>query len=168
MSFKKTDIMSIKFNPFESIGKKWMLITAGDKSGFNTMTASWGQMGVLWNKNIVTCYIRPNRFTYGFVENSDYFTLSFFSEDYRNALRICGSKSGRDCDKISEAGLTPVEIENCMAFDEAETVIVCRKLYRQELSLDCFPDKSAYGNAYDKDPVHVQYIAEIVGVYTKE
>lgn len=167
MDFKKTDISSLKFNPFDSIGKKWMLITSGAKDNFNTMTASWGQMGVIWNKNVVTCYIRPNRFTYEFIEKNDYFTLSFLGEQHRNALKICGSKSGRDCNKVQEAGITPVEIDNCIAFEEADTVIVCRKLYRQELSLGCFTDKNAYGNAYDKDPVHVQYIAEIVAVYTK-
>ena len=133
MDFKKTDISSLKFNPFDSIGKKWMLVTSGAKDNFNTMTASWGQMGVIWNKNVVTCYIRPNRFTYEFIEKNDYFTLSFLGEQHRNALRICGSKSGRDCNKVQEAGITPVEIDNCIAFQEADTVIVCRKLYRQEL-----------------------------------
>lgn len=168
MSFKKTDISSLSFNPFNSIGKKWMLVTAGNSEKFNTMTASWGQMGVLWNKNVATCYIRPNRFTYQFIENDEYFSLSFLGEEFRKALQICGSKSGRDCDKIKEAGLTPVNIENCMAFDEADTVIICRKLYSQELSTDKFIKPENAGSFYEKEPVHIQYIAEIVAVYVKD
>lgn len=168
MSFKKTDVSVLNFNPFNSIGKKWMLITAGNKDNFNTMTASWGQMGVLWGKNVAACYIRPNRFTYQFVENSEFFTLSFLGEEYRKALQICGTKSGRDCDKIKETGLTPIEIDGCMSFNEADTIVVCRKLYRQELSLDDFTKPENYGTAYDKDPLHIQYISEIVSVYVKE
>ena len=70
MAFKKIDISELSFNPFDKIGKQWMLLTGGDKNSYNTMTASWGQLGVLWNKNVLTCYIRPNRYTYGFVENT--------------------------------------------------------------------------------------------------
>ncbi len=58
MAFKEVDIKSLTFNPFTKIGSEWMLITAGDQSGYNTMTASWGGLGVLWGKNVATCYIR--------------------------------------------------------------------------------------------------------------
>ena len=100
---------------------------------FNTMTASWGQLGVLWNKNVITCYIRPNRYTYEYVEKGDTFTVSFYGEEYRKALSFCGSHSGRDCDKAKETGLTPAEVDGCMAFEEAELVLVCRKLYSYDL-----------------------------------
>ena len=112
MALKKIDISELSFNPFEKIGKQWMLLTAGDSENFNTMTASWGQLGVLWNKNILTCYIRPNRYTYEFVENDEYFTASFLGEEFRKALSYCGSHSGRDCDKCKETGLIPAEVEN--------------------------------------------------------
>ena len=79
MAFRKIDISELSFNPFDKIGKQWMLLTGGDKDSFNTMTASWGQLGVLWNKNVLTCYIRPNRYTYDFVEKGECFTASFTS-----------------------------------------------------------------------------------------
>ena len=107
MAFKEVDIKSLNFNPFTKIGSEWMLITAGDESGCNTMTASWGGLGVLWGKNVATCYIRPQRYTKKFVDANDTFTLSFYGPEYKQALSICGSKSGRDCDKVKEAGLTP-------------------------------------------------------------
>ena len=107
MAFKEVDIKSLNFNPFTKIGSEWMLITAGGESGCNTMTASWGGLGVLWGKNVATCYIRPQRYTKKFVDANDTFTLSFYGPEYKQALSICGSKSGRDCDKVKEAGLTP-------------------------------------------------------------
>lgn len=78
MAFKEVDIKSLTFNPFTKIGSEWMLITAGDQSGYNTMTASWGGLGVLWGKNVATCYIRPQRYTKKFVDANDTFTLSFY------------------------------------------------------------------------------------------
>lgn len=138
-------------NVFEMIGKQWMLITAGDETKFNTMTASWGGMGVLWSRNVAFCFIRPQRYTLGFVEKSERFTLSFYDEKYRAALNLCGSKSGRDIDKPKTAGLTPVFDRGSVYFKEASTVLVCKKLYSQdfdparfldESALACYPDKS--------------------------
>jgi len=170
MSFIKTDISQLSFNPFEKIGKEWMLLTAGDSASFNTMTASWGQLGVLWNKNVLTCYIRPNRYTYGFVEEKDTFTASFFSEEYRKALSFCESHSGRDCDKPAEAGLTPAELETGdMTFAEADLVLVCRKLYSYDLKEENFlTDDKLPEKFFSTDPYHRAYIAEITGVYVKE
>ena len=169
MSFKKADISSLSFNPFAKIGKEWMLLTAGSKESFNTMTASWGQLGVLWSRNVFTCYIRPNRYTFEFVEKDEYFTASFFGEEYRNALSFCGSHSGRDCDKVKETGLTPVELGGSMAFDEADMVFVCRKLYTYDMKESGFvTDDGIAEQNYASAPYHKAYIAEIVGVYVKE
>ena len=168
MSFVKTDISSLTFNPFDKIGKQWMLVTAGKPGKFNTMTASWGQLGVLWNKNVLTCYIRPNRYTYGFIEENDTFTASFFSEEHRKALAFCGANSGRDCDKAAQTGLTPVQIEESMTFEEADLVLVCRKLYSYDLNEKNFlTDDGLPEQFFSKDPYHRAYIAEIVGVYQK-
>lgn len=169
MAFKKIEISDLSFNPFDKIGKQWMLLTGGNKENFNTMTASWGQLGVLWNKNVLTCYVRPTRYTYGYIEDNKCYTASFFGEEYRNALSFCGSHSGRDCDKAKEAGLTPAEIDGCMTFAEAELVLVCRKLYSYDfqengfISDDGIPETFFNGDAY-----HRAYISEIVGVYVKE
>ena len=169
MSFKKIELSELSFNPFEKIGKEWMLLTGGTPEKFNTMTASWGQLGVLWNRNVLTCYIRPNRYTYEFVENGDCFTASFLGEEYRKALSFCGSHSGRDCDKMAEAGLTSAELEGCVGIAEADLVLVCRKLYSYDLQESGFLTSDGIPEQFfGKDPYHRAYIAEIVGVYVKE
>lgn len=168
MSFKEVDIKSIHFNPFSAIGTDWMLITAGDKEKFNTMTASWGGVGVLWGKNVATCYIRPQRYTKEFVDKNDTFTLSFFPDGYREALNICGTLSGRDCDKVKKAGLTPVFLDETPAFEEARLVLVCRKLYEDEIKPEHFLDSSADEKWYPKKDYHTMYIAEIIGAYVNE
>lgn len=169
MSFRKTELSELKFNPFTLIGKQWMLLTGGNKEKFNTMTASWGQLGVLWNKDILTCYIRPNRYTFEFVEDGEYFTASFLGEQYREALRVCGSKSGRDCDKVKETGITPVELDGCIGFEEADMVLVCRKLYADDIRAEGFLTQDGLMDKfYGADPLHRAYIAEITAVYVKE
>lgn len=169
MSFKKIDINQLKFNPFDKIGKEWMLLTGGNISDYNTMTASWGQLGVLWNKNVLTCYIRPNRYTYGYVEENDCFTASFLGEKYRSALAFCGSHSGRDCDKAKEAGITPVEVDGCVGFEEADMVLVCRKLYSYDMNGESFlTQEGLQEKFFVTDPYHRAYIAEITAVYVKE
>ena len=169
MSFRKVDITELKFNPFTKIGKEWMLLTGGNMQDFNTMTASWGQLGVLWNKNVLTCYVRPNRYTFSFIENSESFTASFFGEEFRNALSFCGSHSGRDCDKVKETGLTPAEFDGCVAFEEADMVVVCRKLYSYDFEGKGFlTDDGLNEQFFGKDPYHRAYISEITAVYVKE
>ena len=86
MAFKEVDIKSLTFNPFTKIGSEWMLITAGDQSGYNTMTASWGAVGVMWGKPSATCYIRKSRFTKEFVDAGEYFTLTVLKDGHRDAL----------------------------------------------------------------------------------
>lgn len=104
MAFKEISIDTLKINPFHKISKEWMLITAGDEKKSNTMTASWGGVGIMWGKNVATAYIRPQRYTKEFVDNSEYFTLSFLPEEKREALNVCGRVSGRDVeDKWAEA-----------------------------------------------------------------
>lgn len=167
--FRKIDITELTFNPFTKIGKEWTLITGGNMENFNTMTASWGQLGVIWNKNVFTCYIRPNRYTYNFVEQGECFTASFFGKEYRNALSFCGSHSGRDCDKMAETGLVPAEIDGCVGFEQADMILVCRKLYSYDLQENGFlTDDGIPEKFFGADPYHRAYISEITGVYVKE
>ena len=164
-----TDINPYEMNesPFRLIGSDWMLITAGDKNSFNTMTASWGGLGVLWNKNVCFIFIRPNRYTYEFVEKFETFTLSFFNEDMKDALKICGSKSGRDIDKVSEAGITPVYTESgSVSFQEARLIIECRKLYLQDINPEFFLDPEIDKNYPNKD-YHRMYVGEVLSCQLK-
>lgn len=156
---------------FTLIGKEWMLVTAGDENSFNTMTASWGGIGWLWNKPVAFIFIRPERYTHDFIEKNDRLTLSFYSSDYRKALQICGSKSGRDIDKVKETGLTPVTTESgTMTFVQARMTLDCRKLFKTEMSADNFIDKSVLERWYNDRPggsLHTVYVVEIENVYTE-
>ncbi len=160
-------------NVIEMIGNEWMLITAGNKDAYNTMTASWGTLGQLWGKAVSTCYVRPERFTYGFMEKSDYYTLCFFEEEYREALQYCGSKSGRDHtdkNKAEVAGLTPAYTENgSVYFKEAYLVLECKKLYAEQFQEANFTKndivKSIYG---ENNGIHKAYIGEIANCWIKK
>lgn len=152
----------IKDNTFKLIGTDWMLVTAGSIKSFNTMTASWGAFGELWNKKICICFVRPVRHTYSFMEKSSYYTLSFFDEQYRDVLRLCGSKSGRDIDKVAETGITPVESESgAVYFSQARLVMECRKIYTHVLDPENFLDPKIHDEYPQKD-YHRMYIGEVV------
>lgn len=166
MSLHEIALSELNFNPFEKIGKDWFLVTSGDEKGFNTMTASWGFMGVIWGKNVFETVVRHNRYTYEFMEKNDLFTISFFDEANRDALKFCGSHSGRDCDKAKETGLTPFYTEGTTAFEEARLVFICRKLYDGDIDLDKL-NSDERTKWYGSDPVHKQYIGEIVKVLAK-
>nr|WP_296264714.1 flavin reductase [uncultured Merdimonas sp.] len=173
MAFQEKDIHTLNFNPFDKISKQWMLITAGDQNGSNTMTASWGGVGIMWGKPVATAYIRPQRYTKEFVDQNEYFTLSFLPEEYRSALNICGSVSGRDVeDKWKEAGLHPCFVnegtaDEVAAVEEAEMIFVCRKLYAQEMHPEYFTENECDAKWYPQKDYHTMYIAEIVKVLVK-
>lgn len=153
-------------NYIKLIGDKWMLVTAGDSSRFNMMTASWGCAGYLWNKPVVFIFIRPQRYTFGFIEEKDSFTLSFFDEKYRPALSVCGSVSGRDTDKVKESGLTPYIMKSGnVTFKEARLVLECKKLYADFLNPEAFIDKQIIDNTYQGGDYHKMYVAEIVNAW---
>jgi len=166
--FKEIRPEEIGDNTFKLIGDDWMLITAGNLKKFNTMTASWGGFGILWHKKVCFCVVRPQRYTYKFMEEADTFTLSFFDDKYRNVLQFCGSKSGRDVDKIAATGITPVEdAEGKVYFSEARLVIECKKIYFQDLNPEHFLDPDIHKNYPAKD-YHRMYIGEITRCLVKE
>ncbi len=166
IKYSETDLNKIDENIFKLIGSDWMLITAGTEDSFNTMTASWGGLGVLWNKPVSYIFVRPQRYTYEFLEKNKSYSLSFFDEKYRKALSLCGSKSGRDLDKVKEAGLTPVVSDDGIVhFAEAKLVLECSKLYYQDIDPSHFLDK-AIEQFYNKD-YHRMYIGEIKNIIKK-
>lgn len=168
MSFREVKAEDLKINPFTTIGKDWFLVTAGDEKQYNTMTASWGGMGVLWRKNVVTIYIRPQRYTKEFVDKNDRFTLSVLGEEYRKALNVCGTQSGRDVEKFKEAGITPYFLEGTTAVEEAQMIFVCKKMYHQWMKEECFDDKDADSLCYPDKDYHMVYVAEIEKVLVRE
>lgn len=167
-TFKEITPVEITDNMIHLIGKEWMLITAGTPGHFNTMTASWGAMGELWLKPVCFCFVRPQRYTYEFMEKRDAFTLSFFDERYKPQLNFCGSRTGRETDKADECGFTPVAAENgSVYFEQARLVIECRKLYFQDLDPVNFLDPVIMKNYPQKD-FHRMYVGEITRTLVAE
>jgi flavin reductase (DIM6/NTAB) family NADH-FMN oxidoreductase RutF len=146
---------------------QWFLLTAGDfKTGkYNTMTVAWGGFGTMWNKPFAHVVVRPTRYTHEFMEKYDSFTLCAFPEEYRSSVQLCGTRSGRKCDKIKEACLTPFASTKVAApcFREAELVVECRKMYRGKVDPAGFLDNSIINNYPEKD-YHTIYYGEIVAV----
>lgn len=154
---------ALQIDAFDEFGSKWALVTAGSMTDHNSMTVSWGGVGCLWGKHVATVYIRPNRHTYGYFEKNGYFTVSFYPEDCKKALSVMGSKSGRDCDKDAEAGLSPIPCGETVTYRQARRTLLCRKLYHQDMELDRFPEdvKARY---FKTEPAHRMYIGEIIDI----
>ena len=162
MAFKEVDPKSLEVNPFSKIGRQWMLVTAGTPDFFNTMTASWGGVGVFWGMDVATCYIRPQRRTKFFMYNNDTFTLSFITEEHRAALKLLGSVSGNDDpDKVAKTDVTPFAVDDTVAFEESDLVLVCRKLYVQDMVPQGIVVKSNDAKWYPDKDYHTMYIGEI-------
>lgn len=165
---KEITVDQLLLNPVTKIGKQWMLITAGtQEAGYNTMTASWGHLGNLWNMPTSVIYVRPQRYTHDFVEREALYTLCFFP-DHKQELSYLGSHSGRDEDKVAKTGLTPVFGDGYTYFAEAELVLVCRKVFRYTLAEEGFLDKAVLDRNYPQRDLHDVYIGEIVKVLVKE
>jgi flavin reductase (DIM6/NTAB) family NADH-FMN oxidoreductase RutF len=158
---------SIFDNVFKLIGEEWMLITAGTPDHFNMMTASWGGWGVLWNRKVCFCVIRPQRYTRQFVEEAQTFSLSFFSNEHRGILDFCGTKSGREVNKATACGLTPLELPHgLLSFAEARLIVGCQKIYFQDLDPAHFLDPSIE-DLYPQQDYHRMYVGEILGCWQK-
>ena len=152
-----------KINPFERFNSDWALVSAGPLEHYNAMTISWGSMGTIWNKPIVTDYGRPDRYTYQFLKEHEAFTVSFYPKTLQHKLLKMGQISGRDCDKAAECGLTPKDIGGCVSFEEAEETLVCRKLYMSKLDYDAVPEdaKRIYQNGIEP---HYLIMGELIEV----
>ena len=166
--FHKVDPKQLTDNVFSLIGQDWTLITAGTAQQCNTMTASWGGLGVIWGAPAATIYVRPQRYTKEFLDREEYFTLSFFGEEYRQALTLCGSRSGREVDKVKECGFT-VKTAGCGApyFEQARLVLVCRKRFAQPMDPALIPG-DVKERWYPQQDYHTLYIGEIVEALIRE
>ena len=151
----------MNINPFDKFNKEWALVTAGDKNSFNSMTISWGSMGTLWHKDIITIYIRPDRYTFDFLKNSDTFTISFYDEKYRDILTMFGRCSGRDINKVERSGFNPVFMDDGITYSEANDTIVVKKIYLEHLNKVLFSEEilSCYK---DDGPAHYMIIGEVI------
>ena len=171
---KSYSINDLMMNPFTKIGKEWGLVTAGTKEKCNTMTVSWGGVGVLWGKDVTYIFIRESRYTKGFIDAGEYFSLSFLDESYRPALTFAGTKTGRGIDKFAAAGLTPAFAEADQEKAGAEAVIpypaeaslvlLCRKMAAVPIGAETFIDAEIQPKWYGDHDMHTMYVGEIIGI----
>ncbi len=166
--FKEISFTDVKENVVDLLKNQWGLVTAGDEDALGTMTVSWGAIGELWAKDMATIYIRPQRNTVQYLDAKDYFTITFYPSDYHSALAFCGSKSGRDVDKVKETGLTPKYDEAAPYFDEAKLVLVCRKMAKGNFAPEQMIDKSIIDTQYSANDFHHIYYGAIEKVLVKE
>ena len=178
-----TDLKDMDLKVFDLFKNRWALATAGSPERFNSCTIGWGSLGTLWatkgrSGEAVTVYLHPSRYTCAFFKENDFFTVSFFPEEYKKALGYMGSHSRRDGDKPSACGLTPKEICSGNAagvtYEEAELTFLCRKLYQHPFAKgDLAADiQDYYANAPKAFPPdadgqwqpHWMFIGEIVGL----
>ncbi len=167
MSFREISPYEMQGNVFTSIDKDWMLVGAQKEGKVNMMTASWGGMGILWNKPVAYIFIRPQRYTKEFMDSTDTFSLTFFDKAYRDQMTLCGTKSGRDIDKVEACGFQVISELDAPVFTQANTALICKKLYRQTLDPSCFIAQELDGANYPGKDYHDFYIAEICKVLVK-
>ena len=168
---RKFDVKELNDNVFETIGKEWLLVTAGSKDKMNMMTVSWGCLGWLWNKPVAVVFIRPERFTHELIEENEYMTLSFLghSEEARKIYNFCGTKSGRNLDKVQATGLTPISLESGnVAYEQARLTLECRKLYKDSMTAEKFIDQDLLQWYGAKGGFHDVYVVEITHAYAAE
>ncbi len=161
-------------NVFKLISKDMMLVSActvrEDDEGKlitgrpNTMTASWGGLGFLWNKPVATIYLRPSRYTKEIIDATDTFSLSILPQNLKNAYEYCGTHSGRDGDKFKPCKLDCEYMNGTPWVKQSRVVLFCRKLYAQEFDPYSFTDEKICKQNYKKDDFHTMYIAEITKV----
>ena len=167
---KRIEIPANEFNlnVVKAWGEDWFLLTAGrnEPGEFNTMTVAWGSFGVMWGKPFAQVVVRPQRYTRKFMDDGDSFTLCAFAEEYRDALTLCGTKSGRDLDKAAEAGLTPVASTKVSApgFAQARLIIECRKTYRDRFNPDHFLN-GEIPEGYEQGDFHYVYFGDILAIH---
>ena len=165
--YKRIAPDKIPGNIIKMLSEDWMLITGGNDEKFNPMTASWGGLGYLYNKPVTFCFINPARYTYDIMDKGDTYTLTFYTETYREALNYCGHNSGKDKDKVKEAGLTPITTPSgSKAFSEAWMFIECRKMVSQTINIDGISDPELRKQWAGK-AMHKMFIGEILNVWVK-
>lgn len=166
-SFQKVSDDIMEMNPFTKIGKDWMLVTAGNEEKANTMTASWGGVGVMWGKDVAYVVIRQSRFTKEFIDKEGKFSLSFPSEKYRKEMKFLGAVSGRNEDKIKEAGIDINYHDGVPFVDQADMVFICRVMSNTVLKKEDFIDQGIDEAWYKDNDYHTLYIAEITDILAR-
>ncbi|WP_315070206.1 flavin reductase [uncultured Clostridium sp.] len=161
MNFEEMDLKAFDFNPFTKV-EDWALLTAGTKNKFNMMTVTGVMCGKFFLKPMMQVYVHPDRYSYQFLKNNDYFTVSFFDVPRHPALQVCGTLHGNECDKVAESGLHPIPFENTVIFEEAKIIFVCKKVYHTDVDKDNFDSQQLFNEYYkDSSTFHRIYLGQI-------
>jgi len=148
-------------DPLKLFDESWALVTSGDINNHNSMTISWGELGTLWHRNVVTIFIKPCRYTFKYLQENEYFVVSFFDERYRSSLGVMGKLSGRNVNKDLEAKLTPKKYKNVTIYQEAKISLICKKIYFNQLDINNIPQEEI-DRYYRLEEPHYIFIGEIV------
>ena len=168
-SFTEVPIKEFSINPFQAIGKEWMLITAAKADGsVNAMTAAWGGLGWLWERPVAFIFVRQTRYTKEFIDESGRVSLSFLGMGYRKELGYLGSTSGRDTDKIADSGLTIVDNDGVPFFEEARLAIFGHVIASELICEESFMDETITANHYADHNLHTMYVVQIDEILEKE
>jgi len=166
-TFQPYPVDAIEFDPFTKIGKEWAALTVTDGEKTNAMTISWGSVGVMWGKNVFCCFVRDSRFSKEIIDKSEVFSVTFFEEKYKGALKYLGAVSGRDEDKIANARFN-INTNNAVPFiDEGNLVFTCRKLSATKINPDQFIDTGIDAQWYANGDYHTMYIGEILEILAR-
>lgn len=167
---KEIQAIELEQSVIKMISKDWFLVSAGDESLFNTMTASWGGIGFLWNKPVAFVFVRPERYTCQFIDQHQSLTLSFFGGEQRKALTYLGTTSGRDEDKVAQSGLTPYTTPlGNRAFEEATVVMEGKTLFKMPMQEAAFLDTQLLPLWYGKKGnLHNIYVVELSHIWIEE
>ncbi len=161
MNFEEIDLKTFDFNPFTKV-EDWALLTAGTKNKFNMMTVTGVMCGKFFLKPMMQVYVHPDRYSYQFLKNNDYFTVSFFDVPRHPALQVCGTLHGNEYDKVAESGLHPIPFENTVIFEEAKIIFVCKKVYHTDVDKDNFDSQQLFNEYYkDSSTFHRIYLGQI-------
>ena len=166
-TFQPYPVHLLDFNPFEKIGNDWAALTSAKEDNVNSMTISWGGVGVLWGKNVAFIFVRDSRYTKEFIDANEFFSITFLSEQYRDALNYCGSHSGRDEDKFAAAGLTLATRHNIPYVDEGNFVLLCEKMSATRITEDSFLLPEIKEKWYKDGDMHTMYVAEIIDILAR-
>ncbi len=161
-AFQPYPIKEIEFNPFVRFGDNWGALTTKADDKVNSMTISWGGVGVLWDKPVATVYVRESRFTKELLDKSDSFSVSFLDDKYRRTLKYMGQVSGRNEDKIKNSRLTINDYKGIPFIDEGNFIVICKKMYSLPLTLENVVDKGVEEQFYKTKDLHTMYLGEIV------
>ena len=168
MSYKKITVEEFsEIVDIKKIKEEWFLIASEKENKVNTLTASWGAVGNLWNKPVIFIFVRPQRYTTEFLQASNEFTVTFF-DGYKKELGYLGTVSGRDEDKISKVRFNIEYVDGKPVFKEGNLIATCKVLYKEPLKKDSFLDKELSEKMYSKDDFSIIYIGEIITAYKKE